>query len=113
MQCRVGAEREGGFQIEPLVAAVASRHGDDADARFELTQRPHGFDAFHARHDDIGDDQVEMLRVELVERVAPVPGERREMTGALEDTSNRGTNALFIIDHQNASHGNSLSKLQL
>lgn len=66
--------------------------GDDHDLHcgVPLPDQPHGLEPVHARHEDIEEQQVEILALELIQSAAAVIGGKDLMPGALQQQADDG-----------------------
>ncbi len=65
---------------------------------------PHGFDAVHARHENIEKQQIEVAGLEHRQPLAAVVGHYRAMTGALEQKPDSRLDRSVVVHDQDFSH---------
>ena len=81
--------------------------GDDHDLHcgVPLPDQPHGLEPVHARHEDIEEQQVEILALELIQSAAAVIGGKDLMPGALQQQADDGLHRGIVVDDQDFRQG--------
>src|SRR5215470_19390098 len=83
---------------------AAARYRDDADVRKLVRNRLDRLHAVHLRHDDVGDDDVRLLRFQRLQAFRTAGGEPHGIAGALEHALERNPHGFFVVDDQYAFH---------
>ena len=77
----------------------------DLDGRVPLPDQPHGLKSVHTRHENIEEQQVEVLAVELLQAAAAVIGGDHLMSGPFQQHADDGLDRGVVVDDQDFRQG--------
>jgi hypothetical protein len=81
-------------------------HGNDPRAGITLPNPPYDFQTVEARHDKVGDDQVERARlVDEAARLRAILRLRHVVASPFEHALDQRSQQRFVIDHEHPFHG--------
>src|SRR5690606_34596761 len=99
-----GAERHARAE-QPLAPQLpAAGRGDDRDVGRRAADLPDGLDPLHLRHDDVGDDEVELLLPQTGEALLAVARRDHVIARRLQRALEGAEDQLLVVDHQDTRH---------
>jgi hypothetical protein len=84
---------------------LLARYDDDRHFRPGLMNQPHGFETVHPGHEDIDDEQVELLGIKQSQAGTTVVNGLDGMRRALEQDLDGAQDRPIVVNDENARHG--------
>ena len=94
-------------------AIVSTGHDDERHVRFVLPYSPDRLEAVHPRHEDVDDQQVELMALEDLETLFAVIGRDRLMALPFKQQQNDGADRPIVVDDKNARHAGPIGAVTL
>jgi hypothetical protein len=70
-----------------------------------LANKSQRFEAVHARHEDVENQEIERFGVEQIETATAVTGGNNIVTGSLEKEPQRHPNSIVVVNNKNSCQG--------
>src|SRR6185369_11815928 len=97
---------EAGLHVIAAVHRAVARHDDHGNRRVVLMDLLRKFQTVHAFHAEVGDQDVELFPLELLNRVLRVVGAHCAVTLHLEDFTTQARQHFVVVNKQNCFHRN-------